>query len=916
MKIQRLLICAFLLPVALAAEAARFGELPLAFEPNVGQTDPRVRFLSRGAESILFLAGTEAVLSLRRAEGASVLRLRLDGGLPGTAEALEPLPGVSHYYLGQDPARWRTGVPQYGRVKLSEVSPGIDQVWYGRDRHLEFDFVVAPGADPGAIALSLQGADRLELAPSGDLLLHVDGGVLTFRRPFSYQEVDGERREVASRYRLEGGRVGFELGGWDRSRPLVIDPLLVWSSFLGGEARDNLFAVAVDGTGSLIATGTTQSAAFPGGGEAERRDSAVFVSRVNPEGTALVFSAILDGAKTDTALAAAVDGQGAIYVAGQTLSNDFPLFRALQPEFNPGFSPTTFKVDAFVTKLTSSGAFAYSTYLGGRDWDSAEGIAVDSFRRAHVAGWSYSGNYPVRNEFQGDAALSGSNATLTVLSPDGQGLVYSTLLRGSALDGAEAVAVDAAGNSYVAGSTESTNFPVKGAGGAAPFQAANRGGLDAFVAKIDPSAAGAASLVYSTCLGGPGTDEAFGVDVDAAGLAHVTGITGSAQFPLVSPPGRPVLDGTNTVNEAFVTRLNAQGSGLLFSTFLGGSGGEVGRAIAVDGAGAVYVTGETTSANFPVANAFQGASRGGNDAFVAKIDPATATLLWSSYLGGTDEDLGRSLVLDFRGNVYLGGETFSGTTFPRVGAFQGTFGGGGDAFLARIESTPPDTIGVYRPSEGRFFLRNANGSGPSDHVVTPGQPGDLPVAGNWLGAGDRPGVFRAGTFILKRFTNDLLCCDISFSFGQAGDLPVAGDWNGDGIDTIGVFRDGLFLLRNRNVAGPTDLSFSFGTAGDIPVAGDWDGDGVDGIGVFRPSTGEFFLRNGFSGPVELAFVFGQPGDEPVAGDWDGDGRESVGVFRDGRFLLRNSLSAGPETLNFGFGTAGDLPVAGDWNGKP
>ncbi|MFL6291189.1 MAG: hypothetical protein ACJ759_09865, partial [Thermoanaerobaculia bacterium] len=305
--------------LALPLRAAGFGDLPIVFEPNVGQTDPRVRFLSREAGSTLFLTGDEAVLAL----SGHVLRLRLEGAGPGTSQALEPLPGVTNYYVGNDPAKWHTGVPQFGRVRFAGVYPGIDLDWYGREGSFELDFVVAPRADPDAIGLSVQGAERLEIAASGDLVLHLAGGELTLRRPVSWQEVDGKRREVSSSYRLVGGRLGFDLGDYDRGRPLVIDPVLDWSSFLGGSETEQVLDVASTTSGRLYATGITASPDFPGAASPVNAGAA-FVTRISADGRSLVFTTILDGKVDDAGLSIAVDGEGAAYISGQTHSYDFP----------------------------------------------------------------------------------------------------------------------------------------------------------------------------------------------------------------------------------------------------------------------------------------------------------------------------------------------------------------------------------------------------------------------------------------------------------------------------------------------------------------------------------------------------------------------------------------------------------------
>ncbi len=893
MKSLRLLILLLALPL-------RAVELPIVFEPNVGQTDPRVQFLSRTKGSTLFLTRTEAVLALR----GKVLRMGLEGAAPATPQGLEPLPGVTHYYVGNDPAKWHTGVPQFGRVKLAGVYPGIDLVWYGREGNLEFDFVVAPGADPDKIRLNLKGAEQLKIAPSGDLVLHMTGGSLTFQRPVSYQEVDGKRREVSSSYRLANGRLGFDLGDYDRGRPLVIDPVIEYSSFLGGSEFDTVHGVAAGNNDRFYATGSTDSADFPEAFVSPVGASAVFVTRIDPQGESIVFTTILDGSKLDAGLSIAVDDLQSAYVTGQTDSRDFPVVDAFQPRLGFVVHPDL-RMDAFVAKLGVEGIVEFCTYLGGGQEDSGQAIAVFN-RQAYVAGRSQARSFPLKNEFQNDAFLADQNGFLTVFAADGQSLVYSTLLRGNAFEQVSALAVDAAGNAYLAGNTQSTDFPVKGA-----FQSSNRGGTDAFVAKINPAASGEASLVYSTYLGGQGTDRAFGIAVDAFGQAHVTGITGSTLFPLREP-----LDSTNVVNEAFVTKLNAQGNALVFSTFLGGSSVEQGNSILVDGAGAIYVAGLTASTDFRTVNAFQPALSGGADAFVVKIDPATSTLLWSSFLGGAHADAAESITLDRRGNIYLGGQTQS-PDFPSLNAVQGSFSGGfSDGFISKLKTTAPDTIGVFRPSTGKHSLHNSNKPGPPDFTTELGQAGDLPVAGDWNDDGfDTVGVFRPsiGQFFL---TDIYVSIQHAFAFGQPGDLPVAGDWNGDGIDTVGVFRPstGQFILTDTNGLS-IDHVFNFGELGDLPVAGDWDGDGVDTVGFFRPADGLFALTN--SDGRSLDFIFNlEPGGLPVAGDWNGDGLDTAGVLRGGRFELHNSNTSGPADLTVAFRVTGDLPMAGDWDGKP
>jgi Tol biopolymer transport system component len=616
-----------------------YGKPPLYFEANRGQTDPQVKFLVRGLRQTLFLTSTEAVLVLterkpsapepavhgrpepRGPAAGTVLRMMFAGANPTPrVMGLEKLPGKANYFLGNDPAKWRTNVPTYAKVRYEEVYPGIDLLYYGTHRHLEYDLVVRAGADPRRIVLSVEGADRLEVDARGDLVLHTAAGPIRQRKPDIYQEVGGVRREIPGGYVLTAThQVRFRVAAYDVSRPLVIDPVLYsYSTYLGGGSVDHGEGIAVDGAGNAYVTGSTGSLNFPttagafqttlGGGFCCN----AFVTKLNPDGSALVYSTYLGGSRFDQGSAIAVDAAGNAYVTGGTQSPNFPTTAgAFQTTLGGG-------AGAFVTKLNPDGsALVYSTYLGGSGRDSGSGIAVNAAGNAYVTGTTLSPNFPTTaGAFQ--TTLGGGsccNAFVTKLNPDGSALVYSTYLGGSSQDMGIGIAVDAAGNAYVTGLTLSADFPVT----AAAFQTTFGGIQDAFVTKLNSEGS---ALVYSTYLGGNGLDQGNGIAVNTAGNAYVTGRASSDNFPTRGEVQGPLCNG------AFVTKLNPDGSALVYSTYLGGSPnspttglGTGGNGIAVDAAGNAYVTGVTESSDFPTSEwAFQPVSGGSSsDAFVTKL---------------------------------------------------------------------------------------------------------------------------------------------------------------------------------------------------------------------------------------------------------------------------------------------------------
>jgi len=655
-----------------AQAPASYRALPLRFEPAAGPPDAPRSFVARGGGYRLALTSSEALISVAP---AALLRMSLVGAnAAAPAIPTEPLPGKSNYLIGNDPAQWRTNVPTYQRIGYHSVYPGVDVVYYGSQGQLEYDFIVTPGADPGRIRMAVEGADSATLDAGGDLVLQAGGGELRLRKPVLYQEVEGSRREIAGGFLLANNpqsairtsksiEVGFHIGAYDASQPLVIDPVVLnYSTTFSGGGQEEAFGIAVDPAGNAYVAGWTSSVNFPtasplqashGGGTYD-----AFVAKLSPSGTVL-YSTYLGGNNWDFAFGIAVDGSGNAYVAGFTHSTNFPTtLGAFQPTYRGSLAdcPDSQCGHAFVAKLNPAGsALVYSTYLGGGGGapDAAYGIVVDSSGSAYVAGYTANLDFPVtpgavQTSFAGYVAGARmSNAFVTKLNPSGSGLVYSTYLGGSAnppvgSNGtwAMGIALDASGNVYVTGGTDSTNFPVT----PGAFQTVHKstGGPtdNAFVSKIN--AAGSA-LVYSTYLGGSYLNTGGPIAVDSSGNAIVAGTTSSTDFPTANPYQAANAGG----QDAFVTKLNASGSGLVYSTYLGGAGTDAAWGVAMDGSGNAYVSGFLWI--------------GGGPALLAKFSAAGA--LADSYsLSIAGRAGGAGVALDSSGNIYLSG--FSSFTTP------------------------------------------------------------------------------------------------------------------------------------------------------------------------------------------------------------------------------------------------------------
>jgi hypothetical protein len=969
------------------------GSLGLSFEENIGQTDPGVRYLARSPYYTLFLTDREAVFRFRKENGGKVardvLRMQFNNAERSPAvEGIGKLEATSSYFIGDQESNWRRGLKNFGRVNYHGIYEGIDAVFYGAQKALEYDFIVAPNIDPSVISLSFAGARNVSIDKDGSLVLKIKNETIRFGAPVSYQDTEAGRQPVASRYVLEGaGKIGFKIGEYDKSKALVIDPKLIFSTYVGGNVEfidivegtgDSVNGLDADAAGNVYITGNTDSTDFPvsaNGYQQEldlRGDDAcliggplpcgdAYVTKINPAGNAIIYSTYLGGHNSDAGFAIAVDGSGRAYVAGGTdpfNAGQFCINPYLFPTKNPYQNKPCYgqrrDSDGFFTVLTAGGDdIVYSTYFGGGDEDQANSIAIDNSGNAYIAGETTSRNLPEKNGFQTDLANDHdtiNDAFIAKFNPAESGndsLLYASYLGGSGDDIARGIAVDDAGNAYVVGSTQSNNLTTKAPGGA-PLRAAFNGGLlDGFISKIDPThATGPNSLVYLSYFGGSGIDVVNAIAVEpATQRAHITGRSDNTiGFPLLNQ-----FDGTATATDAFVAKLNADGTALFYSSFLGGNSFDEGRGITIDAANNVYLTGKTLSSGFPNINAFQTVNNAGGDAFVTKLSAVTIAgrpkILYSSFLGGGSgpggggRDDGNAIALDGKGNVYFGGVTTSPTFPTTLGALKrlapGIEAGNTDGFVAKVDSTFNDGVGTFRGTN-QFILSNSTNAPNEDISLGLLLAGDVPLTGDWDRDGDDDlGVYNSSTgqFLIRTKVKICTLCPatvqaVTINFGQAGDLPVTGDWNADGFDTIGVFRPGAgqFLLNNDQLSTVNfttltlqpQITVNFGIAGDQPVAGDWDSDGEDSVGVFRPTAGQFFLTNDneLQANVDIGGNFGAAEDLAIAGDFDGDGKDTIGMWRPSiaTFFLTNdnvNLAA-----TFVFGLTGDKPVAGEWDGKP
>jgi hypothetical protein len=777
---------------------AAYGNLPLMFEPNQGQSDPSVRFLARGSGYGLYLTADQAVLMLQHSKSrsqhsasqVSVIRMRLAGAhAPAAATGIDKLPGKSNYIIGNDPAKWHRDIPQFARVSYRDVYPGIDLVYYGNQGQLEYDFEVAPGRDPRQVALKFQGPESLTIDAGGDLILGVGGSDVRLHAPRVYQKFGAEERNVAGRFALQGNRkdeVGFELGAYDRARTLIIDPVLTYSTYLGGSGDESCSAItgftftpgcpaiAVDAVSSAYVAGSTKSTDFPpqpGVLGSLTGTANLFIAKFSPAGNTLQFATYLGGNNVDYTAGIAVDNGFNVIVAGTTTSTDFPTNGTNTP-FQA--TPVSAGKHVFVSKLDSTGAhLLYSTYLSGNGSDVASGLALDSGGNAHVTGTTASSNFPTTVGAYQTTPRAANQFFYSRVNPNAGGtgsLLYSTYLGGSSPAGGRTVgggiAVDSNSNAYITGGTDFSDMPLLNA-----YQA-YKSGLDVFVTRINPAGAAGTQLIYSTYLGGTADDIGYGIAVDSSTDAYVTGETSSDDFnstgvsttaQLQSVKGGGVDAFLAKVGVACVpspTTTCTTPIALNYFTYLGGADTDIGLAVAVDGSQGARITGLTSSPDFPILNPVQAAFGGGaNDAFVARIDtlatcspimtppPACPATSSSSFFGGADADIGTGIAVDQQSSAYLAGETFSSAaSFPLANSFQPQLNGTSDAFVSKLgprlnltmltPAVAPSPVGVGGQVTFTYTITN-NGDFTNNVTFT----SNLPASGaTFVSATTNPGT--------------------------------------------------------------------------------------------------------------------------------------------------------------------------------
>ena len=659
------------------------------------------RNLSFGASGMVFEWGSGA----GAADPQPEITMRLAGARGNVApQAVGPQAGSANYLVGS-PDRWRLGVPLFETIRYAGLYPGVDLIYYGDENQVEYDFVVAPGASWRSIHLEFAGAKAVEIDKSGDLKLQTSLGWLRHRRPRVYQQLATGRREVSGHFVLQGGRqAGFEIGAYDPSLPLVIDPTLVYSSYLGGSADDYGYGVAVDNSGCVYTVGETWSANFPllnPEQSVPTGDTDIFVTKWNAAGTGIVYSTYIGGSNRDVPLGIAVDSAGNAYVTGFTYSANFPITGgALRSSFSG-------QSKAFVLKLNSSGnTLVYSTFLGGSGDDYATGIAVDAAGQAYLSGYTASIDFPVSsNAFQSSYGGGASDGFFAKLNAAGSQLVYATYLGGVGNDTAFAVALDPAANVYLTGQTQSSNFPVLNA--LQPTYSES----DAFVVKLNASS----QVLYSTYLGGTGSSIGTGIAADAAGNAYVAGYTNAPDFPVTSNAYQLSNHGSY---DTFVAKLSSDGSTILSATYFGGTASESTSGIALDGSGNVFVAGSSYSMDLPLQAPEQASYGGGGDAFAAAFNNQLSSLYFSTYFGGAENEIGAGIAVDSSGNAYLTGSTSSGQSALGIpitsGVFQTSGQGGLDAFLAKfssVSSGAPLSCSASAPTP-----LNIPVNGPADQV--------------------------------------------------------------------------------------------------------------------------------------------------------------------------------------------------------
>ena len=728
-----------------AQSAAQFGNLPLWFEAG-----SPAQFTAHASDSEFSITPAGAEFTLAKTGGeTAACQLQFVGANPSARISGDaPLTGKINYFFGSNPNQWRAGVPSFSQVRVENLYPGVNVVYYGNRQKLEYDFNLAAGVNPSVIALHFAGAEKISVDAQGALVINFKSGKVTQHLPLAYQTVSGTRQEIAASYKiLDAHTAVFALGDYNRNEALVIDPVLSYSSYFGGNLGEIGWAIAVNtNNGSIYVAGQTFSTkdtnnsyltfSTPGAYQTNynggKQAGDAFVARFDMESDAdgaatnlsLIYATYLGGSADDAAYAIAVDPSGNAFIAGATISTNFPVKNPIASgnKINGKIDPhlKAYPTDAFVTELDPSGStLLYSTYIGGNSSDAAYGITLDSDDNAYLTGFTYSTNFPVtpNGKYQSlqcsNTFYINANAFVSEISTSGPALIYSTYLGGTNFDEGRAIAYNS-GKVFVAGYTTSTNFPVTNFLAKMDFVYTNityktnhdvvttnvavwtnyfSGGLlnnstnkknsasDAFVTAFDTTVQTDWTLLYSTYLGGTNDDRANGIAADANGNAYVAGYTCSTNFPnttfgLVS--SYVFTNNLRYVNatNGFLTQIlynPGTNATIGYSSMFGGKGVDVANGVALDPDGNAYVIGSASSTNFPVTTNNIGGDlsatnhyikkRFKSDVVVIAFNPDASALLYSFYLGGVDNDYGNAIALDQYANAYLVGQTLS-TNFP------------------------------------------------------------------------------------------------------------------------------------------------------------------------------------------------------------------------------------------------------------
>ncbi|MFZ5876474.1 MAG: SBBP repeat-containing protein, partial [Nitrospirota bacterium] len=798
-----------------AAQARNLlGKISLQFIKNQGQLDPRVAYYARGGGSATYFTPDGVYFSVRtdeqpRAAGVGAEReairrdalklVPLNANTRPRIVAENRQTGTVNHFAGKDSTAWKTKIPTYGAVVYEEIYPGIDLKFYGASRHMEYDLLVEPGADPSKIRFAFEGIRGYRVTEQGALEVALRQGAIVQQPPIAYQEINGQRVHVPARFQLaetadsDATRVtyGFQLASYDATHPLVIDPVLTYATYLGGLGADTGFSIALDPAGDIYVAMSTDSVSFPtttgAFDETYNGGTDVVVAKLDAASGALVYATYLGGSGDEplgvstsvlVSTALAVDALGNAYVGGVTSSPNLPTTPgSWDPSYNDGD-------DAFVAKLDASGgSLVYATYLGGSAHEAGRSIAIDGAGSVYVTGGTESSDFPTTlgafdTTFNG--GLGATDAYVAKLSADGSQLVYSTFLGGVDADDGFAVAVDAAGNAYITGETTGPGFPTT----AGAFdQSFNGGGIDAFVAKLNASGT---ALVYSTLLGGNSFDASNptnAIAIDSQGQAYVTGCTSSSDFPTTLGAYDQTL---STGCDVFVTKVAANGTSLVYSTFIGGNGYDDAWGITLDAQGRATVTGFTEATDYPttfgaLSSVFEGGTR---DAFISTLDASGKYLLYSTFMGGSGDDIGFGVTLGARGAIHVIGDTSSVDLPTTAGALSPTYNGGAaDAFVVKLESGTLVNLSTRGPvltspnvMYGGFILRGDSpkqvlirGRGPSMSGAPFNVPGTL--------ANPKIDVYSGQTVIARNDnwqTTDPLCLSPATACGNTSEIIATG----------------------------------------------------------------------------------------------------------------------------------------------